>query len=82
MKVLSRLPPTHYHLCPRCLNLLELQVVYVCVCWGLSPGAVRRGSSQILSLGHMGSSPSGWLMGSVLAAVDRKTLSGCRGHDD
>ena len=56
--------------------------IYVCVCVCVCVLGVVPWSSQILSLGHMGSSPSGWLVGSVLATVDRKTLSRCRGHDD
>ena len=32
----------------------------------------------MLSLGHMGSSPSGWLVGNVLATVAKKTLSRCK----
>lgn len=36
---------------------------------GLSRGMVRWWSSRILSLGHVGGSPSGWLVGSVLVPL-------------
>lgn len=52
MKVLSRLPPTHYHLCPRCLNLLELQVVYVCVLGVVPWSSQEREQSDTESGAH------------------------------
>lgn len=64
MKVLSCLPPTHYHLCPRCLNLLELQVVYVCVL-GVVPW-----SSQVMEQSDTESGAHGqqsWMVGGQCA---------------